>query len=172
MSNTPTPSPNASQLHRVYDAPAHLVWQMLTTPAGLEQWMIPDGFETRVTELELRPGGHLRYTLTATAPEQVAFVQDLGLPLSSEFERTYTEVTEPARLAYLSRIDFVPDQEPYEHLTIVEVAPLRDGTRLLMTIDPLHDATWTEQYREHRDGELDKLEAAITRRTRSGRVSV
>ncbi len=172
MPNTPTPSPNASQLHRTFDAPADLVWELLTTPAGLEEWMVPDGFETRVCELELRPGGRLRYTLTATAPEQVAFVQDLGLPLSSEFQRTYTEVSAPTRLGYLSRIDFVPGQEPYEHLTVVEVEPAGNRTTLVMTLDPLHDETWTGQYRDHRGGELDNLAAAIKRRTGSGRVSV
>lgn len=74
--------------------------------------MIPDGFESRVTQLELRPGGRLRYVLTASAPEQVAFVQDLGLALSSEFARTYTEVSAPSRLAYLSVIDFIPGEQP------------------------------------------------------------
>lgn len=172
MSNTPAPSPNASQLHRTYGAPANLVWELLTTPSGLEEWMIPDGFESRATQLELRPGGRLRYVLTATAPEQVAFVQDLGLPLSSEFQRTYTEVRAPSRLAYLSMIDFIPGEQPYEHLTVVEIEPAGNRTTLVMTLDPLHDKTWTEQYREHRDGELDKLAAAIERPAGSGRVSV
>ncbi len=164
MPNTPTPSTNASRLHRAYDAPADLVWELLTTPAGLEQWMVPDGFETRVSELELRPGGRLRYVLTATAPEQVAFVQDLGLPLASEFERKFTEVAAPIRLAYLSRIDFVPGQDPYEHLTVVDSAPAGNRTSVVMTLDPLHDETWTEQYRDHRAAELDQLGAAITSR--------
>ncbi len=164
MSNTPAPSPNASQLDRTYDATANLVWEMLTTPAGLEEWMVPDGFETRVSELELRPGGRLRYVLTATAPEQVAFVRDLGLPVSSEFQRTYTEVWAPTRLGYLSRIDFVPGQEPYEHLTVLEIESAENQTTLVMTLDPLHDETWTEQYRDHRAAELDKLAAAITSR--------
>jgi hypothetical protein len=33
-----------------------------------------------------------------------------------------------------------------------------------MTLDPLHDETWTQQYRAHRGIELDNLEAAIRRR--------
>jgi uncharacterized protein YndB with AHSA1/START domain len=172
MSNTPAPSPNASQLHRTYGAPPNLVWEMLTTPSGLEEWMMPDGFESRVTQLELKPGGRLRYALTASAPEQVAFVQDLGLALSSEFQRTYTEVSAPSRLAYLSVIDFIPGEQPYEHLTVVEIEPAGNRTTLAMTLDPLHDKTWTEQYRDHRDGELDKLAAAIERRSGSACVSV
>lgn len=172
MSNTPVPRADASKLHRSYGAAADLVWEMLSTPSGLEEWMIPDGFDSRVTQMELRPGGRLRYVLTASAPEQVAFVQDLGLALSSEFQRTYTEVSAPSRLAYLSVIDFIPGEQPYEHLTVVEIEPTGNRTTLVMTLDPLHDKTWTERYREHRDGELDKLAAAIERRTGSGRVSV
>ena len=33
-----------------------------------------------------------------------------------------------------------------------------------MTLDRLHDETWTEEYRDHRDHELDNLEATIRRR--------
>ena len=123
------------------------------------------GFESRVNELELRPGGQLRYTMTATAPEQVAFMRNTGNPLSIELRKTFTEVAPPARLAYLSLIDFVPDHEPYEHLTIIDVDPAGDRTNVVMTVDPLHDEAWTQGYRAHRGNELDNLEAAIRRRT-------
>ncbi|MGZ4332476.1 MAG: SRPBCC family protein [Solirubrobacteraceae bacterium] len=165
MPTEPTSSANAVRLERTYDAPAELVWELLTTAGGLEEWWAPDGFETRVSELELRPGGHVRYTMTATGPEQVAFVQNLGMPLSSEFRRTFTEVAAPTRLAYLSLIDFIPGQDAYEHLTTIDIGPAGDRTTVVMTLDPLHDETWTEEYRDHRDRELDNLEAAIGRRT-------
>ena len=165
MTTDPTPSPNATRLERTYDAPAELIWELCTTAAGLEEWWGPDGFETRVSELELRPGGHVRYTMTATGPEQIAFVRNLGMPLSSEFRRTFTEVEPPTRLAYLSLIDFVPDHEPYEHLTVIDIEPAGDRTKAVMTFDPLHDESWTQQYRDHRGHELDNLDAAIRRRT-------
>ena len=164
MTNESTPSPNAARLERSYDAPAELVWELLTTPAGLEEWWGPDGFETRVSELELRPGGQVHYTKTATGPEQLAFVQNPDLPLSSEFSTTFTEVAPSTRLAYLSLIDFVPDQEPYEHLTAIDIEPAGKRTNVAMTINPLHDDTWTHEYRDHRANELDNLEAAISRR--------
>ena len=165
MTIDPTPSPNAARLERTYDAPAELIWELLTTAAGLEEWWAPDGFESRVSELELRPGGQLRYTMTATAPEQVAFMQNTGNPLSVELRKTFTEVAPPARLAYLSLIDFVPDHEPYEHLTTIDIEPAGDRTNVVMTLDPLHVETWTQGYRAHRGNELDNLEAAIRRRT-------
>jgi uncharacterized protein YndB with AHSA1/START domain len=165
MTNEPTLSPNAVRLERTYEAPVELIWELWTTAAGVEEWWGPDGFETRVDELELRPGGQLRYTMTATAPEQVAFVRNLGMPLSNQFRRTFTEVVSPRRLAYLSLIDWLPDHEPYEHLTVVEIEPAGDRTRVVMTLDPLHDESWTQEYRAHRGSELDNLQAAVTRRT-------
>jgi uncharacterized protein YndB with AHSA1/START domain len=165
MAPESTPSASATRLERTYDAPAEMIWEFWTTASGLEEWWSPDGFENRVSELELTPGGQLRYIMTATSPEQVAFVRNLGLPLSSEFHRTFTEVAAPNRLAYLSLIDFVPDQPPYEHLTVIDIQPAGDRTNLVMTLDPLHDDTWTEEYSAHRANELDNLGAAIRRRT-------
>jgi uncharacterized protein YndB with AHSA1/START domain len=164
MTTEPKPGPNAARLERAYDAPAELVWELLTTAAGLEEWFAPDGFEIRVTELDLRPGGRLRYTMTATAPEQIAFMRNTGNPLSTEVRKTFTEVAPPTRLAYLSLIDFVPDHETYEHLTTIDLRPAGDRTNVVMTLDPLHDETWTRQHRTHRGDELDHLETVIKRR--------
>ena len=97
--------------------------------------------------------------MTATAPEQVALMRNTGNPLSVEVRKTFTEVAPPTRLAYLSLIDFVPDHEPYEHLTTVDIEPASDRTNVVMTVDPLHDETWTQQHRAHRGNELDHLEA-------------
>ena len=164
MTTEPTPRPDAARIERTYDAPAELIWELWTTAAGLEEWFAPGGFESRVSVLELRPGGQLRYTMTATAPEQVAFLRDTGNGLSAEVRKTFTEVAPPARLAYLSLIDFVPGHEPYEHLTTIDIEPAGDRTKVVMTVDPLHDETWSQQHRAHRGEELDNLEAAIRRR--------
>lgn len=64
------PSPNATRLERTYDAPAELIWELWTKAAGIEEWWAPDGFKNRVSKLELRPGGQLVYTMTATAPKR------------------------------------------------------------------------------------------------------
>jgi uncharacterized protein YndB with AHSA1/START domain len=164
MTPEPRTSRNATRLERTYDAPAELIWELCTTAEGLEEWWGPAGFETRVSELELTPGGQVRYTMTATGAEQVAFVRNLGMPLSSDFRRTFTEVDPPSRLAYVSVIDFVPDQEPYEHLTVIDIERAGEATNVVMTLDPLHDETWTHEYCAHRGDELDNLEATIRRR--------
>jgi hypothetical protein len=89
------------------------------------------------------------------------------MPLATEFCRTFTEVEEPTRLAYRSVIDFVPDQDPYEHLTTIDIQPAGERTKVVVAIDPLHDEIWTQQYRAHRHEELDNLAASIRRRTMS-----
>jgi hypothetical protein len=115
-------------------------------------------------ELELRPGGRLVYTMTATAHEQVEFMKNAGMPLATESRKTFTEVSPPTRLAYLSLIDFVPDHEPYEHLTVVDITPGGDRATVVMTVDPMHDETWTQRILAGRNNELDNLQAAIARR--------
>ena len=58
----------------------------------------------------------------------------------------------------------MPGHEPYEHLMTIDIEPAGDRTNVVMTVDPLHDETWTQQHRAHRGSELDNLGAAIRRR--------
>jgi uncharacterized protein YndB with AHSA1/START domain len=166
MTTEPRHSPQAARLEHAYDAPATLVWELWTTAAGLEEWFASDGFHTRVSQLDLRPGGRLRYTMTATSAEQAEFVRAAGAPQSVELSKTFTEVTPPARLAYLTLIDFIPGHEPYQHLTTIDIEPAGDQAIVVMTIDPLHDEDWTRGYVAHRGEELDHLQEAIRRRAR------
>lgn len=165
MITGPVHRPDAARIERTYDAPAQLIWQLWTTAPGLEEWFAPNGFESRVSQVEPRPGGLLRYTMTATGPDQVAFLRGVGSPLSVEVSKTFTEVDGSARLAYVSLVDFVPDHPPYEHLTTVDIVPVGERTTVVMTVDPLHDETWTRQHHAHRGEELDNLATAIKRRT-------
>lgn len=153
-------------LERTFAAPPSRIWELWTTPGGIEAWWSPDGFETEVRELDLRPGGVLVHAMTATAPEQVAFLEQHGLPLTSVATKTFTAVEESCRLAYTSAIDFVPGEAPYEHATVVELAPEGDGTRVVMTIDPMHDEEWTERLVAGRANELDNLAALLNLRER------
>lgn len=145
------------RIERVYPASAERVWELWTTPEGIEQWWAPDGFEARVETLDLRPGGELRHSLTATAPEQVQFMESAGLPLTTVATKRFTETDEPRRLGYTSRIDFVPDVEPYEHLTEVDIDGNGKEVRVVMTMEPLHDDVWTQRLVAGRENELDNL---------------
>lgn len=48
---------------RVFNAPRELVFKVWTEPKHIEQWWGPQGFTTRVTEMDLRPGGQWRYVM-------------------------------------------------------------------------------------------------------------
>jgi uncharacterized protein YndB with AHSA1/START domain len=145
------------RLERTYATTPKRIWELWTTRGGIEQWWAPDGFDANVQELELRPGGELRHSLTATAPEQVQFMESAGLPLTTYATKRFTEVDEPRRLEYVSHIDFVPGVEPYEHLTQVDLQADEDSVRVVMTMEPLHDDVWTQRLVAGRENELDNL---------------
>jgi len=161
MNTTPADENKDIVLERTVAASPERIWHLWTTAEEIGRWWSPDGFRTDVDELDLVDGGALRYTMTATAPEQIAFMEQYGMPLSTQSRKTFTEVRQPNRLAYTSLIDFVPDHEPYDHLTVVDLEPTETGTRIVMTIEPMHDATWTERLVAGRNNELDNLERLI-----------
>jgi uncharacterized protein YndB with AHSA1/START domain len=153
------------RLERTYAASPETIWELWTTPEGIEQWWAPDGFETKVSQIETRPGGELVYAMTATAPELVEFMKTAAMPLTTESRKTFIAVERPTRLAYRSSIDFVPGEDPYEHLTEVELTLADGGTSVVMTVEPLHDEVWTERMLAGRRNELDNLAALIERQT-------
>lgn len=151
-------------LERTYDASLEDVWEMWTTKEGIEAWWGPEGFSVTVDTLELRPGGTLFYTMTANAPEQVAFLRRSNMPLSSSLRVTYTRVEPPHHLAFDSLADFIPGVAPYRVETQVELVALGDRVKVLLTIDAMHEARWTELAVEGWRQELGRLEGALARR--------
>jgi uncharacterized protein YndB with AHSA1/START domain len=149
------------QLERTYPVDPARLWPLWTTPAGIESWWAPDGFRVDVRELDLRPGGSLRYAMTAVGGEQVAFMESIGMPPTTESRKTFTAVEEPRRLAYDSLVDFVPGVAPYWFGTVVELKPVDGGTRAVMTVDPLHDEEWTQRLVAGRSNELENLGRAL-----------
>jgi uncharacterized protein YndB with AHSA1/START domain len=149
------------RIERTYPASADRVWDLWTTPEGIESWWAPDGFTVEVEKLELAPEGELVYTMTATAPAQIEFMRNAGMPLTTTSRKRFTEVERPRRLAYMSLVDFVPDTPPYEFLTVVEFEPTDEGVTVTMRVDPMHDQVWTERLLAGRANELDNLGAVI-----------
>jgi uncharacterized protein YndB with AHSA1/START domain len=149
-------------IERHVSAAPERIWELWTTPEGISRWWAPDGFRTDVTTLQLRPGGALEYTMTAVAPEQVAFMEQNGMPLATGSRKRFTAIEEPTRLAYASIIDFVPGHDPYEQLTEVELLPADGGgTHVVMRVEPLHDEVWTQRLLAGRANELDNLAALV-----------
>ncbi|WP_214414202.1 SRPBCC family protein [Sphaerisporangium fuscum] len=149
------------RITRTYPTTAEHVWRLWTTPEGIASWWSPDGFTVEVGTLDLRPGGDLIYTMTATAPEQIAFMESHGLPLSTESRKKFVEVSEPGRLSYTSLADFIPGVAPYDFLTVVELETVEDGVRVTMTADAMHDEEWTQRLAAGRANELDNLGRVI-----------
>ncbi len=48
---------------REFDAPRDLVWKVWTEPSHIEKWWGPRGFDTKVTDMDLRPGGKWHYVM-------------------------------------------------------------------------------------------------------------
>jgi uncharacterized protein YndB with AHSA1/START domain len=145
------------EIVREYPAPIEDLWGLWTTREGIESWWGPEGFTVKVVELDLRVGGGMRYTMAATAPEQVEFMRKADLPLSTELRLTYTAVRRYELLAYEVLADFIPGVDPYAVATTVHFERIPHGGRMTLRFDRMHDEPWTQRARMGRDSELEKL---------------
>ena len=144
-------------MERRYRAKIADLWALWTTPKGLEAWWGPPGFAVTVQAMDLRAGGVLRYTMTAEAPEMVAFMQKNGLPIATPVQATYDAVEPMHRLSYRNLVDFVPGHPPYETRMVVEFVPAGEAVTMRLTFDVMHDAAWTERQRMGWELEVGKL---------------
>jgi uncharacterized protein YndB with AHSA1/START domain len=154
-------------LERTFDASLADVWELWTTMDGLESWWGPEGFSVTVHELALRVGGALRYTMTATGAEQVAFLKKAGVPLVTESRVRYREVVPRKRLAFVQLADFVPGVAPYDIETVVELTARDGGVHMRLTFDAMHDARWTDLARRGHESQLGKLARVLEARRAS-----
>jgi uncharacterized protein YndB with AHSA1/START domain len=156
-------------LERVYEADIQDVWDLWTTKDGIESWWGPGGFKVAVRKLDLRPGGQLLYAMTAVDPPQVAFMQQAGMPLTTEARITFVDVDPPRRLEYVHLADFIPGVDPYDVATIIELEAKAGRVRMTLTLDPMHNDEWTQRATMGWESELGKLEALLaTRRAGMG----
>lgn len=151
-------------LERRFRAQVADLWSLWTTPAGLEAWWGPPGFAVTVQAMDLRPGGALRYTMTAMAPEMVAFMQANGMPTATPAQAIYDAVDPMTRLAYRHLVDFVPGRAPYETRMAVEFADTAGLVTMRLTFDRMHDAEWSERQRAGWEQELGKLAGLLADR--------
>jgi uncharacterized protein YndB with AHSA1/START domain len=105
MAVPPNPSSTADReiiLSRVLDAPRELVFDAFTDPAHVAQWWGPDGFSTKVHQMEVKPGGTWRFLFTG--PDGTEFPNRI----------TYREVKRPERLVYRHDSDVDDDPKAFE----------------------------------------------------------
>ena len=148
---------NKITLERTYQASLGDVWELWTTAEGIESWWGPDGFAVKVEALDLRPGGTMRYAMTAVAKEQAEYLKRAGLPVTTVTSATFTEVQPQTRLGFDSLVDFIPDRQPYTTATSVELIPSGKSVRLIVSIEAMHDEHWTRMSVLGWESQLNKL---------------
>ena len=151
-------------MERTFAAPMEDVWELWTTKEGIESWWGPEGFTVTVQVIDLRPGGEMRYTMRATAPEIVEGMKRMGLPLVTEAHLTYQEIVPHRRLAYVHAADFVPGVAAYDIATEVELSTRSAGVRMVVTIDAMHDERWTEMAVKGWESQLGKAARILAAR--------
>jgi uncharacterized protein YndB with AHSA1/START domain len=148
-------------MERTYESSIEDVWDLWATKEGIESWWGPEGFTTEVLKLDLQPGGELRYAMTATGPDQVAFMKSAGMPLTTPGLITYTDVAALKRIGYIHVADFIPDIEAYNVSTLVEFHTDGKHVRMVLTFDPMHDEMWTERAVMGHESQLRKFERIL-----------
>jgi uncharacterized protein YndB with AHSA1/START domain len=151
-------------IERTYEASLDDVWELWTTEEGIESWWGPDGFSVKVHELDLRPGGQMRYAMTAVEPAQVQFMKQAGMPLTTEAKLTYTAIVPGKSIAYTHRADFIPGVEPYDLGNKVEFFAEGKNVRMVLTLDPMHSDEWTQRAVMGWESQLGKLARVIAHR--------
>jgi uncharacterized protein YndB with AHSA1/START domain len=154
---TPAAARRTIRLERFYNAPVETVWELWTTKAGIESWWGPPGFSTEVTAIDVRPGGRIVYVMSASDPEVKEFVERQGIPASTEQVLTIHEVAPHRRLVTTNVVDFVPGVAAYQVGMTVDMEATDSGTRLVVTLDAMHDQHWTEMAVKGWEGQLENL---------------
>ena len=158
---TPAAARRTITLERFYDAPVETVWEFWTTKAGIESWWGPAGFTTEVTAIDVRVGGRIVYVMSASEPETREFLERQGMPLATEQILTIHEVAPRRRLVTSNVVDFIPGVPAYEVGMVVEIDATPTGTRLLVTLDAMHDKHWTEMSLRGWESQLENLARAV-----------
>jgi uncharacterized protein YndB with AHSA1/START domain len=96
--------------------------------------------------------------MIADAPEQVAAMKQMGSPISHETRGSFAEIEPKKRLAITHMIDFLPGVKPYESTMAVEFFPSGPSVRMVVTLDGMHDANFTEMQRMGFTSQLAKLD--------------
>ena len=145
-------------IERSYRARLGDVWDLWTTKAGFESWWGPQGFRAEVSEIDARVGGALRYEMIADSEEMIASLKRLGRPPSHPTNARFTEIKLRERLVITNVIDFIPDVASYESEIVVELQPVGDLVRMVVTLDAMHDEETTRMQEQGFMSQLTKLD--------------
>ncbi len=116
---------------RQFDAPAHILYKAVTTPALVKRWWGFDHSEWLVCEIDLRVGGRWRYLTREPDGQEVGF--------SGE----YLELAPPNRIVNTEIFDPFPDAPATCTWTLTESNGVTTMTTLVRHLA-----------KEHRDGHI------------------
>jgi uncharacterized protein YndB with AHSA1/START domain len=128
-----TPGEREIVIERIFDAPRERVWAAWTQAELIARWWGRRHHETRVDELDLRPGGKWRFVeLGDDGSEEVAF------------RGVYREVSAPSRLSYTFEWEGMPGHVSVDTLDLEAL----DGATKLVSHTIFHT-------RQERDGMIE-----------------
>ena len=95
-----TPSDREIRMTRLFDAPPHLVWEVMSRPEHIREWWgrLGDGYSVPFCEVDLRPGGRWRFVNRHPTGE-------------AAFHGIYRELDPPGRAVYTEIFEAFPDVE-------------------------------------------------------------
>lgn len=95
---------------RIFDAPRHLVFKAWTEPEHMMRWWGPNGFTLPVCEMDVRPGGALRFCMRSPEGRDY-WVQGV-----------YREIIEPERIVFtvMAEEDGKPGPETVATVTFAD----------------------------------------------------
>lgn len=145
-------------VERTYRARVEDIWALWTTKDGFESWWGPVGFRADVHEIEPREGGALRYDMVADTPEMIEAMKQMGEPASHPTRARFSEFRPHERLAVTSVIDFLPGVAAYDSTMVVDFIPKGDAVKMIVTLGPMHNETFTGMQLEGFTSQLTKLD--------------
>jgi hypothetical protein len=140
------------------------LWDLWTTKTGFESWWGPEGFRVEVHKLELRTGGELVYDMIADAPEQVAAMKSMNMPLSHGTRANFGAIERLKHLTLIHIIDFVPGVKPYTNRIDVEFLLEGSDARMVINVEPHNTVEWTKMAQAGMESQLTKVPGILAAR--------
>lgn len=119
---------------RTFQAPAQVVWDVLTSEEGINSWFGPRGFSATVNALDFRVGGAFTYTMQATDPQMAERMSAAGRPTSWPASAVFTAVNPITDFAYTLSMPMGPGKM-VSVLHTFSLTPTEEGVELVLVLD-------------------------------------
>jgi uncharacterized protein YndB with AHSA1/START domain len=152
-------------LERTLPGSVEGVWELWTTPRGLERWFGSEEFRTSVRGLDVRPGGKieidLAYRPAATHPSVAREFASSGLDSTVRVRGSFTDIVPRASLAFSLTFDFGPSAQLHEVKTRVQFRPAPGTVRMYLAMESAATSHWRALAEGNLQGLADRLSSAL-----------